>query len=709
MLRCHLGAAASVFLLLLAFPVAALGDNDALDEIVVSADLRPLSLDALPASVAVIDEAAIRESSSVHFEQLGLQVANLHFAGGSNRARYFQIRGIGERSQYEGAPNPSVGFVIDDVDFSAIGGISSTWDLERVEVLRGPQAARYGANALAGLIYLRSAAPTAKPTAKVRIQAGNDNLTDVAAALSGPITSALRYRVSAQSSQSDGFRRNAFLGRDDTNGRDEQTIRARLQWTPGDDTTLELSAWYADYDNGYDAFAIDNGFTTYSDNPGRDAQRTVAGSARLVHDVSPAVRMTGIVAAAESDIVFSFDADWGNQAYWDAFFAPPADAPFETEYDYFSARDRVRRTASAELRFESGPDGRLFDGRADWIVGAYAVQLDESLAVFDRGAFSDGSFELFTESRNADSDYESTSTAVFGQLDVDVSEVDTLSAGIRFERRRIDYRDSDGLDLSPTESAVGGHLRWRRLFSDRWSGYVGVARGFRLGGFNLGEVPEGRREFDAEFLWNFEMGVHLRYTTGSLRAAVFHARRRDQQVDTSFQLVPGDPSTFVFFVDNAASGENNGLELEWQQQFGERWTAFATLGLLDATFDEFTSVEVDLSGREQAHAPDYTAAGGVAWSHPAGWFARVDASAKDRFFFSNSHDRLANDQLLTNAQIGFARDRWSVSVWGRNLGDERYATRGFFFGNEPPAFAPEEYLRLGDPRQYGVRIDWRYE
>ncbi len=684
-------------------------DGQSIDEIVVAGALQERPLSELPVSIAVIDRQAIEDSTATHFEQLSLQVANLNFAGGSNRARYFQIRGIGERSQYEGAPNPSVGFIIDDVDFSAIGGVSSTWDLERVEVLRGPQATRYGANALAGLVYLQSVAPGESFTSRLRVQGGNDDLQDIALAFGGPINDTLGYRIAAHSTQQNGFRDNAFLGRDDTNGRDEQSVRLRLRWAPSDRTTVDSTVWYADFDNGYDAFVLDNGFTTFSDTPGRDAQRTRAISLRATHSPSSNYTLTSVSGYANSDITFSFDADWGNQAYWVPFFAPPPDAPFDPEYGFFSQRDRIRETVNQEFRIQSGETGRWFNDTTDWIFGVYALHLRESLDTFDSGIFSDGTFPGELGSDTSASDYSATSIAAFGELNIALTERDTLSIGARLEQRDIDYADSFGLSVSPDESAIGGHIRWLRTISESWSGFVGLSRGFRLGGFNLGEVPEGRRQFDAEFLYNLEAGLRFFGDRSSFGVTAFFAERDDQQVDTSFQLDPNDPSTFVFFVDNAASGRNLGLEFDGRWQLSEAWSLSGSLGLLDSEFDDFVSPEVDLSGRDQAHAPSYTAALGVRWQGQRGWFASADVTAKDEFFFSNSHDRVAGSQKIVNASFGFQAEQWQVSMWARNLFDERYATRGFFFGNEPPDFAPTEYLRLGDPRQFGVSFEWAWE
>src|SRR5271165_3546697 len=126
-----------------------------LDEIIVTAALRPIPLAELPGSVSVLSEATLRDAGQQHFEDVLGLIPNLNWAGDTSRPRYFQLRGIGELEQYQGAPNPSVGFLIDDIDFSGLGTAGTLYDIDQVDVLRGPQATRYGADALAGLIYLR--------------------------------------------------------------------------------------------------------------------------------------------------------------------------------------------------------------------------------------------------------------------------------------------------------------------------------------------------------------------------------------------------------------------------------------------------------------------------------------------------------------------------------------------------------------------------
>ena len=156
-----------------------LGD-ESIDEIIVTADFRGRSSDEVPASITIFDRDTIERAAVQHFEELIYAIPNFNWSGDGNRARHFQIRGAGELEQYEGAPNPSVGFLIDDIDFSGIGSVATLFDIQQIEVLKGPQGSRYGANALAGLIYVQSVDPGDEQTGMLRLSAGDD------AVFSGP-------------------------------------------------------------------------------------------------------------------------------------------------------------------------------------------------------------------------------------------------------------------------------------------------------------------------------------------------------------------------------------------------------------------------------------------------------------------------------------------------------------------------------------------
>jgi len=669
-----------------------------IDEIVVTADYRGRSVGEIPSSLSVLGADAVDELAVQHFEELVYAVPNLNWSGDGHRARYFQIRGVGELEQYQGAPNPSVGFLVDDIDFSGIGTIATLFDIERIEVLRGPQGSRYGANALAGLIYVQSAMPTAEPSARLRVTAGQDDAFAGGIAVGGPVTGdeALLYRFSAHHHSSDGFRDNEFLGRSDTNGRDETTLRGRLSYVPTDSLDVNLALMYADIDDGYDAFAIDNGYTMRSDNPGRDAQQSVGASLKMEWSGLDGLMLTSITAVADSDIDFGFDADWGNADSWSPY-----------TYDYVSQSDRARRTLSQELRIASDT-GASFD----YLLGLYAMRLDDELETHDRGEYYDPFFDL-ADSLDAvfASDYQALNLAAFGQVGIGIGDATRLSIGLRVERRLTDYRDSNGLDAGPAETMTGGEVALTHEFSPTLSSYVNLSRGYKAGGFNLGvAVPEDRREFGAEALWNAEIGIRSSWLDDTLRvdASAFVNRRDDQQVRSSFQLDPGDPTTFIFLTDNAATGDSYGLEADVRWFPGDAFELYLAVGLLDATFDRYIAPQGDLSGRDQAHAPNYTLALGGAYRHPSGWYARVDTSARDAFYFDVSHDQRSEAYALANLRVGFDAESWSAELWLRNAFDTEYAVRGFYFGNEPPDFPPILYTRLGDPRQLGVTFERRF-
>jgi outer membrane receptor protein involved in Fe transport len=355
--------------------------------------------------------------------------------------------------------------------------------------------------------------------------------------------------------------------------------------------------------------------------------------------------------------------------------------------------------------------GRIWGNSTDWLLGFYGLRLNDDLEVRDSGEYYDPGYD-FADSLDSrfDSRYEASNLAVFGQLQFDLNERTSLGAGLRLERRDSDYRDSDALEADPSEPMWGGELTLQHALASGAMAYVSASRGYKAGGINLGNVTPERREFDSETLLSIEAGFKATALDNALRfnVAAFVNRHRDQQVRSSFQLVPGDPTTFVFFTDNAAEGESVGFEADINWQVADSVSLYANVGLLDATFEDFVTPQVDLTGREQAHAPTYTFAAGVNLRRESGFFAALDISARDAFYFDVSHDQQSQPYVLTNLRAGYDAGTWLLKLWARNLLDEDYAVRGFYFGNEPPDFPNALYTRQGDPRQLGVTFEWRF-
>src|SRR6056297_4031908 len=186
--------------------LCAADSSSILPEIVVTAELRETSLLEQAASTSVTNADTIAARAAQHLEEILALAPNVNLSGGSSRARYYQIRGVGERSQFVEPLNPSVGLLINDIDFSGLGAAGMLFDAEQVEILRGPQGTLHGANALAGLINLRSAAPEEAFSARLNGALGNYDRRALGASVTGPlIDDRLLYRLAAFRHQSDGF------------------------------------------------------------------------------------------------------------------------------------------------------------------------------------------------------------------------------------------------------------------------------------------------------------------------------------------------------------------------------------------------------------------------------------------------------------------------------------------------------------------------
>jgi len=699
-------------LVLVAMSTASLASDSGTDlqEIVVTATLRDQPLLDAPTSITVLESTTLRAAGVQHVEDVLGLIPNLNWASGTSRPRYYQLRGIGELDQYQGAPNPSVGFLIDDIDFSGLGMPATLFDVQQMEVLRGPQGTTYGANALGGLIKIktRDARPQFEfSTEATGAQYGTGSLGGVIGGPLGMGGSESAFRLVAQEYRSDGFRQNNFFNRNDTNGYNELSTRAKFHFDLGPSWRLDLTGLYVDQDNGYDAFSIDNSFTTRSDHPGRDAQRSKGAAARIAFLGWTGVTVESISTYNAIDLHYSFDDDWGSDAYWQrtAGYSP---------YDYYSEFLRRRTARTEELRFTSNTDTK-HAGNVSWVAGAYVLHLNEANS--DREFKHDVLYYPVAVAPLLSSDYRATNKALYGQIDYSVTMGTTLGLGARYENRNADYSDSDAIHFAPSEGMFGGQLSLIHRFAPDHSMHVTLSRGYKAGGFNIGaSVPRDKVEFVAEYLWNAEVGERKSWSDGRLQTDIsaFYMRRTNQQVTSSTQVDPNDPSTFIFITSNAAHGDNFGVESTAAYKITAQWQTTASLSLLRSRYlgyryvDPFSGEVHNLEGRQQSHAPEYQFALGVDWHRPSGWMAHVDLTGMASFYFDTSSNEASRARRLVNGRFGYEAPTWSASLWGRNLGNSTYAVRGFHFGNEPPAFPSKLYIQRGDPRQLGVTLDWKF-
>jgi iron complex outermembrane receptor protein len=656
----------------------------------VTGDLWQTPLELAATSISVIDTQASASLGINHFEDLIESLPNVTTTGGTSRARFIQIRGIGENSQFEGqTPDSAVRFVIDDIDFTGLGSAAGLFDVRQVEVLRGPQAGAFGANAAGGLVQLVSNAPTPVHEGFVTGSIGNDNLLEGGIAVGGPVIEnepeTLMYRIALHRRAQDGFRDNRFLGKSNTNKRDESLARLRLTWNPSSQVSWDSTLLYSRLNNGYDEFTLDNtGFNTFSDEPGRDKQSAWAGSVRGTWD-NPNTRLTSITSAKKVDSIYSYDADW-------------TDSTDPRTYNGFLATDRDRRTASQEFRLDSLDDIEALGIIDRWTIGIYAEALRENTDVDYRDDWGPVV---------ADSRYETQTIALYAQAAKELTDDTRLILGTRLEHHRLSVNAqgtlSGGLNRQRTSDTLpGAKLTLEHDWNANHRGFASVASGYKAGGANL-EIrsfnPNEPLTYDTERLWNYELGWRGKWLDERLETqlTVFYLDRRNTQLRDS----SGVGGFFRYLTTNAGNAHHYGSELETRWNINDYWVARGHFAILQAEFKD--SGQAAGGRRRLSNAPSYSYGAGLDFNAPNGFFGSLEFTGRDSYFESNNHDERRTAMTIVNAAIGYRVDNWTFSLWSRNLLDERYEKRVFFFANEAPAFAVDRrYESPADPRTFGV-------
>lgn len=659
--------------------------NTELAPIQVTADLWSTELAQVSASATVFGAEALQSNGTQHFGDLVAATPNLTWTGGTSRARFFQIRGIGENSQFEGeSPDSSVRFLIDDLDFTGLGGAASLFDTQQVEVLRGAQAGAFGANAAGGVIKVVTNNPTPYHAGYVAATIGEDNLIAGEIAHGGPISDTLQYRFAAQRTTANGWRDNVFLNRDDTNKIDELNLRLKLRWLPNDLWQWDGTLFYADQNNGYDEFSLDNtGFTTFSDQPGRDTQEAFAGSVRGVYE-STAYAFTTKTSFTDTQSLYSFDSDW-------TFAADPRG------YDLFLETQRERNVFNQEIRFDSDPSNDTSEPR--WTFGAYYESLNED--TFLAEGFG-----------GATSDFHAITTALFGQWGQSLSDSTRLIAGLRVEDYDLDTDIEFRGAFDYSDTLIGGKLTLEHDFANNHLGFATATRGYKAGGVNVYNflvVPtEGPDHYETETIWTYELGWRGRSADGKLSGEIvaFHLERDTPQVRDS----AGFGASFTYFVDNGTSSSVSGIESSFRAELSTLWSAYGSLGLMDSDLGRFTlsnPTADPAGGRNLANVPSSTYSLGLRHGATSGFWASAEVNGRDNYFESNTHNETRSAYNVMNASIGYRAEDWSVTLWARNLWNEAYEDRVFYFGNAGPNFATTRYESPAAPRQIGASV--RYD
>ena len=436
------------------------------DEIVITRGFRSEALADSASSASVVDVGVIEARSAEHLESVLATTANVTMSSGASRGRFVQIRGIGDLEQFVDPKHyPSVGVSIDGIDLGGLASAAMLFDVDQVQVLRGPQGTAYGAGALAGRIDIASRAPAETFDAYLDAGAGAYGLATLGFAAGGPLAERLNGRIAVQQLQGDGYFENAWLGRDDTNGFDESTVRARLSWAPTDRASLDLTGLRFSSDNGYDAYSLDNTRVTLSDEPGRDNLDLSALGLIARFEPENGVAFEARLNWLDSKVDYGFDEDWTYVGICDGTLCDPV-------FDYFSNTDRytrMREDRSIDLRW-LGQRAAGDRGDIRYVVGLYAQDRDESLARQYYGPFA--------------SEYESNRTAIYAEVQAPLSGRFDLTVGFRRERFDDDYFDSNTFASASDDTLSSGEISLSVAVAEQTTLFATLARGNKPGGVN---------------------------------------------------------------------------------------------------------------------------------------------------------------------------------------------------------------------------------
>jgi outer membrane receptor for ferric coprogen and ferric-rhodotorulic acid len=540
------------------------------------------------------------------------------------------------------------------------------------------------------------------------------------AAISGSIADNVQGRLAINSFQSDGYMENEFSDKNNTNNFDELVARGKLAAQISENTNLGLTYFYADIDNGYDAFSLENNRKTFSDEPGIDAQESHAFALNLDSKLNNSVILEAVLTTSKSDIEYRYDEDWGYGQHTyvsnDPVYTPdPCDTtqgPCYALNDGYSSTNQFLRKYqrnSFDVRLLSAEDGRIILGSTDWVVGIYHQTRAENLV------------NNYTWDPQYTSTLDVASSSLYAEFTTDISNQSRIIYGVRAEQWRNDFENSLTTDSDETEVLFGGQVTFESLIHNDHLTYVSLARGYKAGGANSATViSEEQRTFETEYNNTLEIGLKSSMLNDDLvtRIAAFHIQRQNQQVKQSFVSYDESVPEFTDFITNAAEGINQGVEIESQWQLLEQLRWDLSLGYLKAEFiDHKVSAEdeddetkmIDKKGRAQAHAPEYSLATGLSFSATNALTFSLESEAKDKFYFSDSHDEQSKEYVLWHARIEYQVANFKAALYGRNLTGKEYATRGFGFNNNyKPEFDFTQHIQLGDPRLVGIEARYSF-
>ena len=679
---------------------AAAPSSDAvtLDAVQVTARKREETLQEVPVAVTALTADSIDKLNIRDLGDLDAQVPNLtvYAARGSSSTVTAYIRGVGQSDPLWGV-DPGVGIYLDDVYIARPqGALLDVFDVERVEVLRGPQGTLYGKNTVGGAIKYISRGLSADTEGMAQVTVGNYGQLDVKGAIGGSLGSeALRARVAVASLHRDGFGENTVTGQDVS---DKEILAARAQVGAfiSDDFNLQVAFDWMDDQSGVRGAKMLSANRFVPTAPPMASRYDVRNGMPNVNDTS----MTGVSAVAN----WRISDDWNFK-----FVSARRESDTETNIDFDTTQATIAdvkafysdEQVSHELQFNY--DG---GGRARGVMGVYYFDGEAGGQVLNNFfglLFGDTQGTVYTDS-----------IAVYGDWSFDITDKWKLDAGVRWtdEDKRADVLNrgySDNTYTTPISvvadfdrtinfTNVSPKVSLGYQATDDILVYGLATRGFKSGGYNIRAqataVPRSAEPFDDEVVDSFEVGTKMSFLDQRLflNLSAFHNKYEDIQLSvfTSYDS-NGDGTNDAFFGDftNAGKGTVQGLEVEYQWLPTRNWLISGNLAFLDAEYDEFIYAGLNIADEQEfTNAPEFSGAINVEY--------RTDlasgGSLSARVGYSYQDDVVATTEIVRTGALPITQDgyglvnagviwntagNWSFSLQGSNLTDKEYRTTGY--------------------------------
>ncbi|WP_434353395.1 TonB-dependent receptor [Psychrobacter sp. HD31] len=614
----------------------------------------------------------------------------------------FTIRGISRTGSGGGAAD-TFSVTVDGVSQNYMAnqpGIISTWDLQQVEVLRGPQSTTAGRNALAGAMLVKSKDPEFEQGGKVQVGYGTDNTYQLALANTGAITDKLAYRISTEHKHTDGHYTNNVQNKDDWNSQTNTSIRGKLLYEINDDSDIMLTASHVDYDR--------NGIRS-----------SIHPTKRINADNSPVYFDTDVTNLSLEYNNYLTD-NWSLKSttgYQDLTFDRESDRDGAAG-DARHNNDRSANNWSEELLFNYDNDDNI-----KAVVGLYATEGEfvnqlETLNV----PYSIRGFNILADYTTHQTD-EYTNYAVFTNIDYKVNPNLTLIGGLRldYDKRTIKADPNaklvKGTGIPPIDAfaqgiinTIGGDfdadntqkvllpkIGFDYAWNDNLNTGIVYQRGYRPGGVSANVVTQSSHEYDEEYTDNYEFSLRMKNDDFSLASNLFYTDWKDQQVYVSGKSgLPGDIS-----VVNAGKSHLYGIEIETAYQITPELELTGGIGVVKTKFDEFIDNGVDYSGKEFDYARQLTANAGATYRSPEGWFIGGYATHQGKGWEDLSNTAKIDTYTLVNLKAGYEADNWGAYVNVNNAFDETYIANTLSYN------LPDTY-ELGDPRTLGVTVNYEW-